>query len=76
MTKPPPKHKPEADWTPAEILEHKRTGREPVTVEWRAYIADVAKAAGVEPSDLGVGDAGAQIEDMTPADHYRALKRT
>lgn len=74
MPKPPPKFKPEADWTPAEILGHQRSGRKPLTDEWKAYIADVAKAAGVEPADLGA-ETPADAEALTPADHYRDIRR-
>ena len=78
MPKPPVKHKPAETWTPAEILEHKRTGREPLTAEWRSYITTVAEAAGLTPDDLGLDRNGSDkpIEDMTPRDHFERVKRT
>lgn len=75
MTEPPARTKPREAWTVADIVAHGRTGEEPISDEWRSYVADVAKAAGVEPQDLGLRAAEKDPAAMTVQDHVDRIRR-
>lgn len=75
MTEPPARTKPREAWTVADIVEHGKTGEEPISDEWRSYVADVAKAAGVEPQDLGLPAAEKDPADMTVQEHLDRITR-
>lgn len=76
MTTPPPKTKPRPEWSVEEIVQHGQTGIEPVSDEWRSYVADVARAAGVEPQDLGLDDeTDRPLDDLDVAGHIDRIRR-
>lgn len=72
----PQKKKPRSEWSVAEIVQHGQTGEEPISDEWRSYITDVAKAAGVDPQDLGLPAAEKDPTEMTTvAEHVERIRR-
>jgi hypothetical protein len=72
MPSPPDRFKPREDWTPDEILKHKRSGTAPESDEYRTYVRDVHELAGLEPPDA---PASKPVEEQSPADHFQRLRR-
>ena len=66
-TSPPPRFKPRAEWTVAEVLENRANGTRPESDEYREYVAEVHAAAGLEPPDGEPKD----LEDMSVEDHAK-----
>lgn len=46
----PPRFKPQDEWSVDESLEHSRTGAQPESDEYLAYLDDIHEAAGIEGS--------------------------
>jgi hypothetical protein len=68
---PPKRFKDPGEMTVAEHAEHQRTGTVPETDEYREAVKDALDDAGLEPTDDELKD----IEDMTPDDHFKQIKR-
>ncbi|MEX1140988.1 MAG: hypothetical protein WD399_08060 [Thermoleophilaceae bacterium] len=74
VTRPPkPRFKPQEEWTTAEVAEHQRTGRQPETTEYRAYVREVHEDAGLDVP--GEYKADKSLEEMSAEDHYRRISR-
>jgi hypothetical protein len=71
----PPRRKAREDWTPAEHAEHMRTGAEPVSDEFTAYVRDALAAADLDVADVAPDFADVALEDMTVEDHFQRLRR-
>lgn len=75
MPKPPPKYKPEQEYTPDEVLRSMR-GERIESEEFRRYHADALRAAGLtQEADAVEPDSTKALDEMTPADHLDAIRR-
>lgn len=70
---PPDRFKPREDWTVDEVAEHRRTGAQPETDEYLAYVRRMFERNGLEPPDVPLERK--PIEDMTPEDHFQRIQR-
>ena len=71
MPNPPEKSKPIETWTPAEHAEHRRSGEEPVSADFKAYHNSVLEAGGLEP-EYDVDELA--LEDMTVEEHLERIQ--
>lgn len=71
----PSRRKAREDWTAAEHAAHMRTGAEPVSDEFAAYVRQTLAAADLDVADVAPDLADLAVEDMTVADHLQRLRR-
>jgi len=67
---PPPRFKEIEDFTPAEHMEHRRSGAVPETPEFIAYRGQVLADAGINDDSQPKA-----LEDMSPAEHLDRIQK-
>lgn len=73
MPEPPEQYKDREDWTVEETVENQRTGKQPETDEYRAYVRQVHEDAGLDPPESAAEPK--PLEDHTPEDHFQRIRR-
>ena len=71
--KAPKRYKPRADWTIQEVLANDRDGTVPESEEYKAYLARVHEAAGLDPPPDLKGEPK-PADEWSPEDHLQAIK--
>jgi hypothetical protein len=58
-----------SEWSSSDHLEYQRHGTKPVRSEWQEARAEALRKAGVED------DAPVRVEDMSPEQHLKRLRK-
>lgn len=71
---PPERFKPRDDWSVDEILDHQRTGSQPETDEFRAYVRKTHEDAGLDPPEEPASSR--PVDELDADDHFDQIRRT